>query len=721
MKKGYIRIKVATASGTIPISSAKVVIKNLKGDVLNTVYTDLNGITSEISLRSKDTSLSLEPNSDVVPYVSYNVHVTAHGFRKKNIKKIQIFGGIHSTLPVDLYPSSSSFSDIPTDISDLIEVGQNTLFNNEPRDKQDDYDSTGVLKNVIIPDKITVHLGKYDLNATNVTIPFIDYIKNVASSEIYPTWPVNAIVANIHAQISFALNRVYTEWYHAQGYDFHITSLPANDQAYNHGRDIFDNVARIVEDIFNVYIRREGHKEPYVSQFCNGTTSTCAGLSQWGTVTLANKGYNPINILKYYYPDDIQLIKSYNIEAIGHSFSGLLLREGSQGEDVVILKKQLNRITTDFPGIPGISNSTDLFDSSTTKSVKVFQSVFSLLVDGLVGIATWNQVSRVYTAITKLSELDAEGEIVGIGTTPPTSVIKYNSIGRDVLKLQHCLNFISMYRVEIPPVLENSNFDMKTNESVISFQKTYKLISDGIVGPTTWNKLYSVYAYLKDSVDIPAPDVPDALYPPYPDVLLKVGSRGPDVEAMQKLLFDISKFYVNIPTLSADGIFGLGTKNSVVAFQTIFALSADGIIGRATWNKIIYVHQKAGTAEPSLPYPNTLLKVGSRGSNVVTIQENLNVVSTVYTKIKKTIPDGIFGNATKDSVIAFQNKFALVSDGIVGKMTWDKIISESFLIQYNSPTNQSIDNEIYNSRTNNSNRASLSFIKTLLFKNMNSK
>ncbi len=683
MAKGYLKVKVSTASGALPISNAVVLVKDSQGHIIYNLQTDVDGITKNISLNTKDASLSLNPNENSVPYTVYNVHVSAPNFTEAHINGIQIFDGIYSTLPVDIYPSSG----LNDDSSSIISIDDNNLLSSTSSNSSDDYQPTNVLKDVIIPDKITVHLGRYNESATNVTIPFVDYIKNVASSEIYPTWPVNAIIANVHAQISFALNRVYTEWYPAQGYNFNITSLPANDQAYNHGRNIFTNVSLIVDEIFNIFIQREGHKEPYISQFCNGTTSTCAGLSQWGSVSLANKGYNPINILKYYYPDDIKLIKCYNIESIGPSFSGLLLREGSKGDDVLTLQTQLNRIRTDFPGIPEINNPNGSFLSDTTFAVKVFQSVFNLIPDGLVGRATWNVVSRVYVAITKLSELDSEGEIIGISSTPPTSVIKLNSKGTDVLRLQHILSYISLFRVEIPSILENSFFDARTKNSVIAFQSTYKLTIDGIVGPSTWKKLYSVYHNFKSTVDVPEPSTPDTLYPPYPGYVLKVGSKGPFVTSMQLLLNDIAKVYDDIPNLSTDGIFGNGTKASVVAFQSKFGLVVDGIVGLSTWNKIIEVHKYNGSFEPSVPYPNHILKVGSKGGDVMIMQEYLNVVSTVYPTIKRMVPDGIFGNVTKSSVISFQSKFSLVPDGIIGKMTWDKIVDERNMIVFNRKAN----------------------------------
>jgi len=236
----------------------------------------------------------------------------------------------------------------------------------------------------VIPQTITVHLGRPNAAARNVTVPFTDYLKNVASSEIYPTWPENAIRANIYAQASFALNRIYTQHYRSRGYDFDITNSTAYDQAYIEGRSVFSNVAKIVDELFNNYVTKGDQVQPYFTQYCSGREVTCDGLSQWGTVTLANQGYTPYRILQYYYGNDVN-IKTAPVKNIRESYPGRALRLGDISEDVRIIQRQLNRIARNYPAIPRIPSPNGIFDTATRESIRKFQSLFNLTVDGIVG------------------------------------------------------------------------------------------------------------------------------------------------------------------------------------------------------------------------------------------------------------------------------------------------------------------------------------------------
>lgn len=257
----------------------------------------------------------------------------------------------------------------------------------------------------VVPSTITVHLGLPDEEAENITVSFPDYVKNVASSEIYPTWEPAAIEANILAIVSFALNRVYTEFYPSRGYDFDITSTTAYDQKFIRGRNIFENISRAVDETFNDYIRRTDFVEPLAAKFCNGTTSTCDGLSQWGSQDLAQQGYGPMEILRYYYGEDIELVQDAPIQDLGRSYPGTPLRLGSQGENVVVVKTMLNRISQSYPAIPKIWPVTRVYDPQTEEAVRTFQRIFGLAADGVVGKATWYKMVYLYVGITQLAEL----------------------------------------------------------------------------------------------------------------------------------------------------------------------------------------------------------------------------------------------------------------------------------------------------------------------------
>lgn len=239
----------------------------------------------------------------------------------------------------------------------------------------------------VVPESIVVHLGPPGSAAQNVTVPFAEYIKNVASSEIYPTWPESAIRANILAQISFALNRVYTEYYRARGYDYDITSTTQFDQAFVPDRGIFENISQIVDDIFNNYIVRQGRVEPLFAQFCDGVRTKCGGLSQWGSVDLAEEGMTPYEILQYYYGGDIGLVMNAPVGGNVPSYPGRPLRRGSVGEDVRTIERQLNRIGRNYPAIPAITQLDGVFGPETESAVRTFQQIFSLDADGVVGNA----------------------------------------------------------------------------------------------------------------------------------------------------------------------------------------------------------------------------------------------------------------------------------------------------------------------------------------------
>ena len=260
-----------------------------------------------------------------------------------------------------------------------------------------------------IPRDITVHLGRPDAAADNVTVAFPDYIKNVVSSEIYPTWPENAIRANIYAIISFALNRVYTEWYRSRGYPFDITSSTQFDQKYIYGREVFENISQLVDELFNSYVRRQGNVEPLFTAFCNGTTVTCDGLSQWGTVSLAQQGMTPYEILTSYYGNDIDIVTNVPVLTNTPSYPGYDLSLGLSGDPVRTIQVQLNRISRNYPAIPKIGDAAGDFDYITQDAVTTFQQIFGLPATGVVNEATWYQISYIFTSVKNLAELNSEG------------------------------------------------------------------------------------------------------------------------------------------------------------------------------------------------------------------------------------------------------------------------------------------------------------------------
>ena len=500
MAIGYLMMQARTAHDAVPLSGVQVSVLD---DEQNRVYeltTDENGETRSVSLETVDKSYSQNENFTGTPYVTYNVLAQAEGFNALYVSDIPIFDGELAVLPLSLVPiQERQRNSEQTEIS----VGAPAVAMSGERNQEGPRGNMGVpyvLRQVVIPNPITVHLGTPASAASNVQVSFPDYVKNVASSEIYPTWPEAALRANIYAIITFALNRVYTEWYRTKGYNFDITNSTAYDQYFVNGRPIYESISRIVDQIFNEYVRRQGQNAPYFTSFCNGTTATCAGLSQWGTVTLANQGYTPIRILRYYYPDDIEIAETNAISNVVTSYPGTPLRVGSTGLDVQTIQTYLNRIRRNYPAIPTITDETGVFGDSTKAAVTKFQSIFNLATDGVVGKSTWYKISSLYTAVTRLAELNSEGSTLGIGTVPPSSVLRQGSRGQDVITLQYLLNVISEYYSGIPSPDQDGIFGNGTRQAVIAFQQMMGLAADGVVGPSTWNALYRTYQGIGQNV-----------------------------------------------------------------------------------------------------------------------------------------------------------------------------------------------------------------------------
>ncbi len=349
-----------------------------------------------------------------------------------------------------------------------------------------------------VPQQITVHLGSPSSNAANVTVSFSDYVKNVASSEIYPTWDESALRANIYAIVSFALNRVYTEFYRSRGYDFDITSSTAIDQAFVNGRNFFDNISRLVDELFNDYLRRPGFVEPLAAKFCNGTTVTCEGLSQWGSQNLAEQGYTSTQILRSYY-GNVEIVNNAPIRGLASSYPGTPLRRGSSGPTVVTLQVALNRIAQSYPAIPKIANVDGIYGSRTESSVRAFQRIFNLTPDGIVGPATWYAIVRLYTAVTRLSELRSQGQqFYSINWSPPNA-LQVGSTGDKVRLLQYMLSILASYISYIPSIAVDGTYGPATRSAVLAAQRLFGLPETGVVDARTWDEIYNQYSGIENT------------------------------------------------------------------------------------------------------------------------------------------------------------------------------------------------------------------------------
>ncbi len=401
MTNGYLRINVYNDTVANPIKNATIVISK-NGQNIVTVNTDENGQTPLITLATVNKDYTEEEQYQIRPYETYDLNINALGLTPTTVEGVQIFEGVTSIQNVYL----TSIDENTT--GEEQEISPNTLWGDYPPYIDEDNDTESqiapaILSRVVIPPTIIVHDGvPSNTNAPNYTVPFTDYIKNVASSEIYSTWPTEAIKANVLAIISFTLNRIYTEWYRSRGYDFTITSTTSYDQKYTRNGTIFEPISLIVDEIFTNYIRSGVRLEPLLAHYKNNTTE--AGyLSQWGSKNLADQGYDALAILRYYYGNNINIYNAPTSQAYPYSFTSTL-KEGDCSIDVYILQNSLNYIHSSYPGIPLIPNPTGYFDANTANAVKTFQNVFSLSQTGQVNYQTWYKISYVLTAVKDLTE-----------------------------------------------------------------------------------------------------------------------------------------------------------------------------------------------------------------------------------------------------------------------------------------------------------------------------
>lgn len=677
MGRGYLEVVVTAASGSLPIAQAEVIISK-NGTILHRLITDESGLTEAVPLDAPAKELTLDIDFMGVPYSVCDVKVAAPAFTTTIVHDVEIFDTLTSILPVNMLPDMGhdEVNEIFTPPNKQVDPPEETFMewsNAGPRGR--------LLSEVIIPEFITVHLGRPDRDARNVRVPFPYYIKNVCSHEIFATWPQASLEANIYCQISLALNRIFTEWYRVRGHNFDITNSTQFDQMFVDGGQIFSNIDRLVDQIFNRFIRREGHLEPFFAEYCDGRRVQCPGLWQWGTVTLAQQGLNPLQILRHYYPRDVTIVETNNIGGVTESFPGFSLTEGMSGPAVRRVQEWLNRIRVNFPAIPPITNVSGVFGPQTAAAVRAFQSIRELGVmtpNGIVDRNTWNRISRTFSAVGRLGELTSEGIVIGVSRTPPTTVIREGARGRDVQIAQYMLNFIAEFYPELTPVLRNSTFTRDMTETVRAFQRLFGLNPDGIIGPITWRQLYTVYWRIRDNITLPEepgtqpptpppppPPPPPPGIPPYPGQLIRVGSRGADVERIQRCLNTVGVRYPDIPRLNVDGAFGPITQNSVMVFQRLFGLNPDGIVGPMTWAALM----PECYGRPMPPYPGFLIRRGSTGDPVRQIQSCLNQINSAGLGT-----DGIFGPLTETAVINYQRANGLTPDGIVGPITWDNIM-----------------------------------------------
>ena len=406
--RGQLQIHVTTERGFFPIKDASIRLSYTGNptEIIEELSTDISGQTAAVELPAPPLEYSMEP-SEFQPYSEYTIQVNASGYRPINISGISVLPDKTSIQNVRMETAT-----VDNPLERNIVITANTLYGNFPpkipEDEIKPVSESGeiVLSRVVIPEYVIVHDGPpSDSSANDYYVRYRDYIKNVASSEIYATWPDAALRANILAIMSFTLNRVYTEWYRNKGYDFTITSSTAFDHKFVYGRNIFSNISNIVDEMFNSYLSRPNVRQPILTQYCDGQRVSCPNwMTQWGSKYLADQGYSTIEILRYYYGSSMYINTADEISGVPASWSGSNLEVGSTGDKVRMLQEQLNRIARNYPALPTIAVD-GIYGSATKAAVEKFQSIFGLPVTGIVDVRTWYRISEIYVAVSRIAEL----------------------------------------------------------------------------------------------------------------------------------------------------------------------------------------------------------------------------------------------------------------------------------------------------------------------------
>ena len=407
--KGELQINVTSTAGGRPIADARISISytGVPESTLERVGTDSSGQTEVLELDAPPEEWSLDPNNERQPYSEYTLDVSAPGFEPVSIAGAEILANVRAIQNVRMRPS-----DVGREEEEVFVIPAHTLYGEyPPKIAEDEIKPTNesgeiVLSRVVVPEYIVVHDGSpRDTTAMNYYVKYKDYIKNVASSEIYATWPSDSIRANVLAIMSFTLNRVYTEWYRNRGYDFTITSSTAFDQKWIPERNVYDTISVIVDELFANYLSRPNVRQPILTQYCDGRRVTCPNwMTQWGAKELGDQGYSAIEILRYFYGDDMYINTAQEISGIPASWPGYTLEQGSSGDKVRQMQEELNVIAGAYPALPKIT-ADGIYGPATENAVREFQSVFGLPVTGTVDYRTWYKISEIYVGVSRIAEL----------------------------------------------------------------------------------------------------------------------------------------------------------------------------------------------------------------------------------------------------------------------------------------------------------------------------
>ncbi|MDD4125109.1 MAG: peptidoglycan-binding protein [Eubacteriales bacterium] len=574
---GTFRIILRKGIGFTPASGAVIQVAR-GGAAAASVYADANG-EAHITLPSADFYKSQIPSPPSLPYVAYEIKASLAGYIPVLFKGVQIFPGIVTSCRYDMIRTP----DQPKKRNDVINIPPHKLSTGVPTIRAEDNntmeaDLCSAVSEVTVPENITIHLGAPTSDDENVTVPFIDYIKSVASGELYPTWPEAALKTNIIAEVSMALNRIHTKWYRARGYNFDITSLPEYDRAYTHGCPTFEITDKLVNRLFDKYAVKTKCTEPVLAICFDGYITEGEGLSQWGSVELAKQYYTPFDILRYYYGDDVYIKAAAVQEAIPDSFPGDMSL-GADCEDAALAQYRINRIAVNNPGMLFTETADGNYGESTVNAVKKFQSFFGLKTTGIIDKATWYRIHYIYNTEKKLTETEKEKRYIH-NDGYPGYMLSMGDRDLSVLKMRHYLNKLSQYLGKdiIQPIPVNGIFDTQLRNAVYSFQNYCGITLSGVIDEETWNTVVTAF------YDIPKDMSPESVT--YPGTPVRYGDSGGTVKFIQYALNTVGNGRTEIPRLEEDGIYGDLTRNALKAFQKHYGLAADGIAGPLTWARL---------------------------------------------------------------------------------------------------------------------------------------
>ena len=657
MPSGTLQVYTALAENAAPLPGVTVLVLNEAGTQIARLTTNDVGSAPELVLTAPDEAYSLdEANTTVRPYAVYQLRAEMTGFQTIELEGVQVFAGHQTVARLQFLPAARTLPEVePETIPEHPLFAGNGGSGPAPIGQCAD---ARVLSEVVVPKKITVHLARPAVGAANVTVSFQDYIANVASSEVYPTWPEQALRANILAQISLALNRIWTEWYPSRGYSFNITNSPGVDQAYVRGRTVFAVMERLTAELFNTYVRRTGDTEPYYTEYCDGKSVTCPGMKQWGTVDRAKEGKSALEILRYYYGSRVQLVTTNNIASIPQSYPGSPLRRGSTGrsvEQVQFWLSSLAQFDSDLPSVR-VDGS---FGAATERAVKAFQKSEGLTQDGVVGQTTWQELYAEWVN----AQSDAGG------TAYPGTALRTGSRGNAVRLVQFWLRLAAENYTGLSNVTVDGRFGSGTASAVRAFQRLFGLTADGVVGAGTWAKLNEVGLAVANNL------VGQNIQPGQFVTTLREGSTGTPVRALQYNLRLLAAYYRDVPTVTVDGTFGAATRRAVIAWQEHAGLTVDGVVGRLTWQSIYDSAQQVSASGPAVTArapdtPEETLKVGDSGQKIRILSQILEFLAQFLPEITPSGLTDTFDDALETTVRSAQQTLGRTVTGKVTPADW---------------------------------------------------